>query len=470
MNRRDFLKGAALAILTSPNINTPEIKTTYKKRRVSRPKYPQNFVLILMDDMGYGDLSCYGNTRYTTPNLDQMAKEGVRFTDFYACAPVCTPTRASVLTGCYPLRVGLPRVLGNKSREGINPQEITLAELLKQKDYRTACFGKWHLGHLPPFLPTHHGFDEFYGLPYSNDMGPDKYKPNDPPLPLIEGDKVIETNPDQSKLTTAYTERAIDFIKRNKDNPFFLYLPHSMVHVPIHVSERFKNKSGAGLYGDVVQEVDWSVGEVLKSIRETGLDENTLVIFTSDNGPWLIYGNHGGSAGNLRCGKNTTFEGGMRVPCIAWSPKFIPEGKTCKEVSATFDFYPTFAHLAGVNCPKTDRRDGKNVWNLLSKPDSQSPHRFFLYYHEQELQAIRYGKWKLHFPHKYTDVELSERDGEPGKYMIKDVPTSLYNLEKDISEQTNLIQNYPKLIERLKSMSLRYDNELRKHIRPALKV
>ncbi|HOV32527.1 MAG TPA: sulfatase [Candidatus Hydrogenedens sp.] len=317
MERRDFLKAAALAMLTCPNVNASELKTNYQSRNTSKQKYPQNFVLILIDDMGYGDLSCYGNSQYTTPNLDQMAKEGIRFTDFYACAPMCTPTRASVLTGCYPLRVGLPRVLANKSMEGINPQEITLAEMLKQKDYRTACFGKWHLGHLPPFLPTHHGFDEFYGLPYSNDMGPDEDAPNAPPLPLIEGDKVIETNPDQSKLTTAYTERAIDFIKRNKGNPFFLYLPHSMVHVPIHVSERFKNKSGAGLYGDVVQEIDWSVGEILKSLRDTGLDENTLVIFTSDNGPWLLYGNHGGSAGKLRCGKNTTFEGGMRVPCIA---------------------------------------------------------------------------------------------------------------------------------------------------------
>lgn len=471
MKRRDFLKRAMLGLLTCPHFAfSAKDYTNSTKRKITKYKFPQNFILILIDDLGYGDLSCYGNTLYTTPNLDQMAKEGIRFTNFYACAPVCTPTRASIMTGCYPQRVGLPRVLGNNARTGINPQEITIAEVLKNSGYNTACYGKWHLGHLPPFLPTNHGFDEYYGLPYSNDMGPDEDEPNAPPLPLIEGTKVIEVNPDQSRLTTEYTERAIDFIRRNKDNKFFLYLPHTMVHVPIHVSEKFRGKSGAGLYGDVMQEIDWSVGEILKTLKETGLYENTMVIFTSDNGPWLIYGNHAGSAGPLRCGKSTTFEGGMRVPCIAWSPQFIPSGKVCNKISATFDFYPTFAKLANASYPQNDFRDGKDIWGLLSKVNSPSPHRFFLYYFHDELQAIREGKWKLHFPHKYQELDIPGNDGKRGKYREEKIELSLFNLENDPGEKINLASEYPKLVERLKNLALQYDKELKKHIRQCGKV
>ncbi len=471
MKRRDFLKSAVLGLLTCPAVSTQSLlKSTNKAKKLTKDKYPQNFILILMDDMGYGDLSCYGNTSYTTPNIDRMAQEGVKFTDFYACAPVCTPTRASILTGCYPLRVGLPRVLGNNAKTGINPDELTLAELLKSAGYKTACYGKWHLGHLPPFLPTHHGFDEYYGLPYSNDMGPEEDDPEAPPLPLIEGDKIIETNPDQSKLTSAYTERAVDFIKQNKDYPFFLYLPHTMVHVPLHVSERFRGKSGAGLYGDVMQEIDWSVGEILNTLKETGLCENTLVIFTSDNGPWLIYGNHAGSAVPLCEGKTTTFEGGMRVPCIAWSPEFIPSGKVCNQISATFDFYPTFASLANADYFNKVIRDGKNIWNLLKNPESESPHKFFLYYFHQELQAIRKGNWKLHLPHKYAKLEVAGNNGKRGKYRDEKIELSLFNLEKDIGEQQNLVSEYPKIVKQLEKLAQDYDKKLRANIRPCGKV
>ncbi|MCX8064930.1 MAG: sulfatase [Candidatus Hydrogenedentes bacterium] len=470
MRRRDFLKRAMLGLLTCPHFTSAIHNSQYTKRRTTKSKFPQNFVLILMDDLGYGDLSCYGNTRFTTSNLDQMAKEGVRFTNFYACAPVCTPTRASIMTGCYPSRVGLSRVLGNNARTGINSKEITIAEVLKSSGYKTACYGKWHLGHLPPFLPTNHGFDEYYGLPYSNDMGPDEDEPNAPPLPLIEGTKVIEENPDQSKLTGEYTARAIDFIKRNRDNKFFLYLPHTMVHVPLYVSEKFRGKSGSGLYGDVMQEIDWSVGEILNTLKELCLDENTMVIFTSDNGPWLIYGNHAGSSGPLRCGKSTTFEGGMRVPCIAWAPRFIPAGKVCNEISATFDFYPTFAKLANAEYPKEDICDGKNIWNLLSCPNSSSPHRFFLYYLHEELQAIRNDKWKLHFPHKYQNLDIQGNDGKRGSYKEEKIDWSLFDLENDISEQINLASEHPKIVEMLKKQALKYDKELKSHTRPCGKV
>ncbi len=466
IERRDFLKRAVLGLLTCPSfVSDSNFIKSSKKRPAKKRRYPQNFIIILIDDLGYGDLSCYGNTKFSTPNLDQMAKEGIRFTDFYACAPMCTPTRASIITGCYPQRVGLPKVLNWRNKVGINPHEITIAELAKKANYKTACYGKWHLGHLKPFLPIYHGFDEYYGLPYSNDMGP-LNKPDAPPLPLIEGDKTVEYNPDQSKLTTAYTERAIDFIKRNKDNPFFLYLPHTMVHVPLFVSDRFKGKSGAGLYGDVVQEIDWSTGEILNTIKNLGLYDNTLILFTSDNGPWLLYGEDGGCAGPLKCGKGTTFEGGMRVPFIAWAPGFIPEGKVCKEVSATFDFYPTFAEIIDIDIPQQPIRDGKSIWHLLTKPENKSPHDFFLYFLHDELQAIRSGKWKLHYPHKYQDIEVPGKEGLPGKYTTKEIELSLFNLEDDIGERNNIAKELPMLVKKLKDIGIKFRNSLMSNTRP----
>src|SRR5262249_55387775 len=265
------------------------------------------FVIILADDLGYADLGCYGARGYQTPNLDRMAKEGMRFTDFYVAQGVCSASRTALLTGCYPNRVGILGALGPKATHGISSKEKTVAEALKARGYATAIYGKWHLGHHPKFLPTRHGFDDYFGLPYSNDMGPKHPTAKFPALPLIAGEKTIATNPDQTKLTTWYTERAVKFIARNKAKPFFLYVPHAMPHVPLHVSDKFKGKSKRGLYGDVIMEIDWSVGQILAALKKHGLDEKTLVIFASDNGPWLSYGDHAGSAGPLREGKMTTF-------------------------------------------------------------------------------------------------------------------------------------------------------------------
>src|SRR5207253_295899 len=310
-----------------------------------------NIVIIYVDDMGYGDLGCYGSTVNRTPNVDRMAQEGVRFTDFYVAQAVCSASRTALLTGCYPNRLGILGALNPASKNGISDKETTIAQMLKPRGYATAIFGKWHLGHHPEFLPTRHGFDEYFGLPYSNDMWPrhPEAKPGTyPDLPLIEGDKVVQTNPDQSKLTSWYTERAVQFIARNKDRPFFLYVAHNMPHVPLFVSDRFKGKSERGLYGDAIMEIDWSVGQILEALNRHGLDEKTLVVFTSDNGPWLLYGNHAGSALPLREGKTTTFDGGVREPCIMRWPGKSPAGTVCRELAATMDVLPTFAKLAGA--------------------------------------------------------------------------------------------------------------------------
>src|SRR2546422_8412543 len=314
-----------------------------------------NIVIILTDDQGYADVGAYGARGIKTPNLDRLAREGMRFTDFYVAQAVCSASRAALLTGCYPNRVGISGALGPNARHGLNPNEMTIAELVKQRGYATCIFGKWHLGHHPEFLPTRHGFDEYFGLPYSNDMWPrhPEAKPGTyPDLPLIEGDKIVQTNPDQTQLTTWYTEHAVRFIERNKDRPFFLYVAHNMPHVPLHVSDKFKGKSKRGLYGDAIMEIDWSVGQILAALNKNDLDEKTLVVFTSDNGPWLLYGNHAGSALPLREGKTTIFDGGVREPCIMRWPGQIPPGTACRELAATMDLLPTFARLAGAERPR----------------------------------------------------------------------------------------------------------------------
>jgi arylsulfatase A len=323
-----------------------------------------NIVVIFIDDMGYADIGPFGATDYETPNLDQMAAEGMRFTDFVVSSAVCSASRSALMTGCYHRRIGISGALGPNAKHGINSDEVTLAEICRQKNYATAIFGKWHLGHHPKFLPLQHGFDEYFGLPYSNDMWP--YHPGVshlpmeerlkrwPHLPLIEGNRVINpqvTGEDQAQLTTQYTEHAVDFIHRHREQPFFLYVPHSMVHVPLYVSDKFKGKSGQGLFGDVVMEVDWSVGQILKQIRQDNLQDNTLVVFTSDNGPWLSYGDHAGSAGPLREGKGTEFEGGIREPTVMWWPGRIPAGATCNELASTIDILPTVAALIGAELP-----------------------------------------------------------------------------------------------------------------------
>ncbi len=392
-----------------------------------------NFVIIFTDDQGYADVGCYGAKGFTTPNIDQMAAEGMKFTDFYSAAAICSPARAALLTGCYPPRVSIPKVLFPRDKVGLNPDEITIADLLKARGYATACIGKWHLGHLPQFLPTRQGFDYYFGLPYSNDMLL-KYSKKFPPLPLIENEKTIELSPDQSLLTKRYTEKALEFIKNNKDRPFFVYLPHTMPHVPLFVSEKFQGKSKRGLYGDVIEEIDWSVGEILKTLKKLGLDEKTLVIFTSDNGPWLSKGENGGSALPLRDGKFSTYEGGMRVPCIMRWPGRIPAGSVCSEIAATIDFLPTLAKLAGTTPPPDRIIDGKDISGLMTEKNEKSPHEAFFYYSKLRLNAVRSGEWKLVFRSRKS-------------------PQALYNLQTDIAELHDVSSHHPDIVSRLTSLA-----------------
>ncbi len=419
-----------------------------------------NIVIIFTDDQGYGDVGCYGAKGYTTPNLDRLAREGVRFTDFYVAQGVCSSSRTALLTGCYPNRVGIVGALGPAARIGISDNEMTMAQMLKAKGYATGMVGKWHLGHHERFLPTRHGFDEYFGLPYSNDMWPKHPTAKFPDLPLIEGTKVLEYNPDQSKLTTWYTERAVKFIERNKTRPFFLYVAHSMPHVPLFVSAREKGKSKRGLYGDVIQEIDWSVGTILAALKKNGLEENTLVVFTSDNGPWLSYGNHGGSSGGLREGKGTTFEGGVRVPCLARWPGHIKAGVVCREPAMTLDLLPTLAHLTGASLPKNPI-DGKNIWPLLSgQAEAKSPHEVYYFYWLKELQALRSGKWKLHLAHTYPRPMPPGADGKPGKMVTARIELSLFDLSQDPQESTNVAADHPDVVKRLQALAQKAREDL----------
>ncbi|MBN2426211.1 MAG: sulfatase [Calditrichaceae bacterium] len=466
-NRREFLKLAGAGASTF-------ILGSFLNCQTTPPKKLPNIIIILTDDQGYADISSYNAKGIQTPNLNRMAEEGIRFTDFYVASSVCSPSRAALLTGCYPQRVGIPDVLAppgppwteGRTNIGLNNSETTIAEMLKPLGYTTACFGKWHLGHLPEFLPTRHGFDEYFGLPYSNDMIPEDY----PPLPLMEGEKIIQYNPDQSQLTTWYTERAIKFIEKNKDHPFFLYVPHSMPHIPIAVSDKFKGKSGQGLYGDVIMEIDWSVGEILKKMAQLKLEDNTLVIFFSDNGPWLEYGNHAGSALPLREGKMTTFEGGQRVPCIMrWSGK-IPAGSVCCEMATSMDILPTISAITGAALPavKIDGKDARSLWG--GKPDAKTLYEAVYFYYGNELQGIRSGKWKLYLPHTYQTPVIIGKDGERGKMEEVKLPLSLYDLEQDISEKNNVAEQYPEIVERLTQMAKAFDTDLKQNLRPVGRV
>jgi len=419
-----------------------------------------NLVVIFTDDQGYRDLSCFDAQGFQTPNIDKLSQDGIKFTNFYAGASVCTPSRAALLTGCYPERVGMSDVLfpkgptwtKNKTNKGLNPNETTLPEMLKAEGYATACVGKWHLGHLPEFLPVNHGFDEFFGLPYSHDMNPVN-NPKFPALPLMEDLKVIEENPDLSQLTTRYTERAVDFINRSSDKPFFLYMAHSMPHVPLFVSDKFKGKSEKGLYGDVVMEIDWSVGQIVKALKEKGLYENTLLIFTSDNGPWLTYGEHAGSAGPLREGKTTTFEGGLRVPCIMTWPKKMPKGVVCNEMLTAMDIMPSMARLAKAKLPEA-KIDGKDITNILKgKRKASSPHKSFLFINKGKLEAIRVGDWKLILPHQYNKTVKPGTMGRRGRNKRVETGLELYNLKTDIGEKNDLAAQHPDLVEKLKLMA-----------------
>lgn len=419
-----------------------------------------NVVIIFVDDMGYADIGSYGATAYETPHLDQMAAEGTRFTDFYVSQPVCSASRASLLTGSYANRIGIHGALGPGSTHGIHDDEVTLAELFKSKGYAAAVFGKWHLGHHPQFLPTRHGFDEFYGIPYSNDMWP--YHPENPEawgdLPTFEGEEIIGYNTDQSRFTTDFTTRAVEFIRTRAESemPFFLYLAHPMPHVPLFVSDERTGESGVGLFGDVIEEIDWSVGQIMSALREASVDQNTLVMFASDNGPWLSYGNHAGSAEPLREGKGTAFEGGVRVPFIVRWPGVIPGGGEVSTPAMTIDVFPTLAQVIGADLP--DRTiDGKSIWGLMSGETTISPQEaYYFYYRRNELHAIRSGKWKLHFPHTYRSMTGREpgRDGIPGIYdNSREIGRALYDLETDISESRDVSDRFPEVVERLSRLA-----------------
>lgn len=425
-----------------------------------------NVVLILTDDQGYQDAGCFGSPRIQTPNLDRMAQEGTRFTSFYAAAPICSPSRAGLLTGRYPERIGIKGVYFPHSDTGLPLEEITLAQLLKPQGYATACIGKWHLGHLPPYLPTRRGFDCYFGVPYSNDMwlDPENIPPADGIVftqgktlqdylkakrdtkagsanlvPLMRGEACVEWPADQATLTRRYAEESIAFIKENKNRPFFLYVTPAMPHVPLFASEAFKGKSAGGLYGDTIEEIDWAVGEILRTLQEEGLAEKTLVIFSSDNGPWLIKGDHGGSAAPLREGKNSSYEGGARVPGIAWWPGTVPAGRTCDEVVSALDMMPTVAAMAGASVPADRIIDGHNILPLLrGEPGATSPWEVIYF----ETSALRAGKWK------YRNGPLHAR------YIKNDNPTvtQLFDLEADIGEQNNLIESYPEKAEEYRQM------------------
>jgi arylsulfatase A len=429
-----------------------------------------NFILIFADDLGYADVGCYGAKGFKTPNLDRMAAEGIRFTSFYTGCSVCSGSRAALLTGRHYQRVGVPAVMFPTNKNGINANEITVAEILHKLGYTTAIIGKWHLGHLPMYLPTRHGFQSYFGIPYSNDMGIDpahaKFAPNvvfregknemmvrnekaiGGKAPLMRGEEVIEYPVDQSTLTKRYTEEAVRVINANKDRPFFLYMPHTFPHVPLHVSDEFKGRT-ATKFGDVMEELDASVGSVLRAVKDAGIDNNTLVLFTSDNGA------HQGSAGPLRGKKATNYDGGYRVPCIARWPGKIPAGTVTDEVAATVDVLPTFAKLAGAAAPDDRPIDGADISPLLfGTPGARSPHEYYLFPHLQG--ALRNGKWKF-YPWPEGGDKKADKSEPPRKGV------QLYDLSKDIGETTNVAVQHPEVVQRLETVYRRMTEDLKKN-------
>jgi arylsulfatase A len=472
----------AVAVLSTLALAASDRTATGQASRADRLP---NFVIVYADDLGYADIGSFSNreaaSRPQTPHLDRMAAEGIRLTSFYVAQAVCSASRAALLTGSYPNRVGISGALNPTATHGLNPDEMTIAEVLKTRGYATAIVGKWHLGHQRAFLPVHHGFDEYFGLPYSNDMWPrhPQRKHFFPDLPLVEGDKVIELDPDQSRLTRLYTERAVSFVERNREKPFFLYLAHTMPHVPLFVSEKFKGKTGQGLYRDVIAEIDWSVGQVLDAVNRAKVDNDTLVIFTSDNGPWMSYGNHAGSPGPFRESKGTTFEGGVRVPFIARWPGRTGKGVASNVPAMTIDLLPTFARLAGARVPADRIIDGRDMWPLLAgAQDAAARHDALYFYWGTELHAVRSGKWKLHLPHPYQSLERAGADGTPGSYVRKAIELSLFDLETDPAESTNVAEQNPDTVRRLLDHAERarvdlgdsLTNRTGRNVRPAGKV
>jgi arylsulfatase A len=467
MNRRHFLKtiGFSAAALAAAKC-TPAVAAEAKDK--------PNFIVIFIDDQGYQDLGCFGSPNIKTPNIDQMAKDGMRFTDFYSAASVCTPSRAALMTGCYPERVGNLGVLFPRNNTGLNPEETTIAAMLKPSGYATACVGKWHLGHLKEFLPTSHGFDSYYGIPYSNDMGIaanmklskdvvlregetletlTKYKRN--LVPLMRNEEVIEYPADQNTLTKRYTQEAISFIKKSKSDGknFFLYMPHTMPHIPLYVSPEFEGKSDAGLYGDCIQEIDWSVGQIIKTLKAEGLEKDTFIVYTSDNGPWNLKGNKtdkvkgnmnrrtGGSALPLRGYKFQKWEGGMREPTVMCWPGRIPAGKVCGELAGTIDILPTIAALSGAKLPEK-KIDGKDITPLIeARSGAKTPHEAYFY----RTKGVRSGDWKF-------------------------IENKLFNLDKDISESKDLSSENPTIVARLKKLLDGHKAEMSKEKRPCGRV
>ena len=452
---------------------------------------PPNIIVVFTDDQGYGDLGCYGSPNIETPHIDRLAAEGMRFTSFYA-APFCGPSRAALITGCYPPRSSLAFNHSPGAQTGIHANEVTIAEILRSAGYATLHVGKWHLGDAPEFLPTRHGFDEYFGLPYSNDMyphhemlaiqedeppeqrairervrytgsfwnqGPEKFPHTfQKPLPLIDGEIIVETMPDQRMLTTRYTERAMRFIEEHQQEPFFVYLAHAMPHVYLHVSDRFRDKSERGLYGDVIMEIDWGVGKIRQRLEQLGLDDNTLIVFTSDNGPWLPYGIDGGSAGPLSGGKGGTHEGSMRVPAIFWWPDRIAAGSRSNEIAANMDLLPTFADITNTPLPKDRVIDGRSLLPLLTGETDRGPHDMFYYFvgnlpGDAKFQAVRDRRWKI----------VVGPDDDPKKLFR---PLALYDLNQDVSERFNRIKDHPEEAERLEKTARAYYHEFRRDIRP----
>ncbi len=456
INRRKFLKFTATT-LAAAVLPSPLSRAAAESKKTEKP----NFIVIFCDDLGYGDIGCFGSKKHNTPNIDRMAEEGIRFTSFYVTSGVCTPSRSSLMTGCYPRRVNMHEdaegdcVLFPVGKKGLNPDEITIAEILKDQGYATACIGKWHLGDQPQFLPTRQGFDYYYGIPYSNDMGL-RRGPDQPPLPLLKNEKVIEAPAKQDTLTKRYAKQTIKFIRENKERPFFIYLPHTMPHNPIHVSDKFRGKSKNAIYGDATEEIDFYTGQIFAELKKLNLDEKTLVIFTSDNG---ASSNFGGSNSPLRGWKGSTWEGGMREPFIARWPGKIPPAKVCDELATTMDLLPTFALLAGTK-PPTDRIiDGKNIWPLLSaKKDAKTPHQAFYYYQMDQLQAVRSGNWKLHLPLKPKKRNWGAHEPQS--------PLQLYNLKADIAESKNIADKHPDIVKRLMTYAEKARQDLGDNNRP----
>ena len=421
-DRRTFLQLGAASIGSALTVKRPF------PARLRHTMTQPNIILIYTDDLGYGDLGCYGSD-LATPNLDGMAKEGVLFQQFCSASPVCSPARAALLTGRYPTRVGVPDVLQPADTCGLSLSESTMANMLKGAGYSTMCVGKWHLGCTPQYMPNQRGFDQYYGLPYSNDMNP---------LPLMQNSTVIEQTATLDTLTARYTDQAVSFISRSKNTPFFLYMPHTFPHIPLAASQKFLGKSGFGLYGDAVAEVDWSVGEVLRAVRDNGLDENTLVMFSSDHGPWFE-----GSAGPLHGGKGTTWEGGVRVPFVARFPGQIPAGRVCTNLATTMDILPTVARLCNATPPAAPL-DGYDIWSLMSAQQDIANREAFLYFDSWNVQCARMGPWKLHMARCNTPPWLPLPAGWRQNVQLSH--PELYNLDTDPAESYDEARENPQIV------------------------